>query len=127
VDQENLQDLIRANTFNLGVIESKIGGDLSLAEILLKKAIEDARLLSDLQSERNAWWELANLNKLQNNFETALECHLNELRLAQLDDLQETELLCLYDIGINVSAVQLWRFSCTDRASLDSCHTFGDE
>ncbi|KAI9286680.1 hypothetical protein BC943DRAFT_228359 [Umbelopsis sp. AD052] len=99
-DLENLQDLIRANTFNLGVIESKIRGDLSLAETLLKKAIEDARHLSDLQSERNAWWELANLNKLQNSFQTALECHLNELRLAQLDDLQETELLCLHDIAV---------------------------
>ncbi|CAO3666534.1 unnamed protein product [Umbelopsis ramanniana] len=96
----NLQDLIRANTFNLGVIESKIRGDLSMAETLLRKAIEVARLLSDLQSERSAWWELANLKKLQNNFQTALECHLNELRLAQLDELQETELLCLYDIAV---------------------------
>ncbi|KAH8548353.1 hypothetical protein BGW37DRAFT_430971 [Umbelopsis sp. PMI_123] len=103
VDQEKLQDITRANTFNLGVIEGKIGGDLFRAENLLKKAIDDARRLSDLHSERNGWWELGNLYRQQNNFKIALDCQLNELKLAQLDDLQETELLCLYDIGINLA------------------------
>ena len=98
-----------------------------MAETLLRKAIEEARLLSDLQSERSAWWELANLKKLQNDFQTALECHLNELRLAQLDELQETELLCLYDIGIECVCGSVRPISCTDRESLDSCHTPGDE
>jgi tetratricopeptide (TPR) repeat protein len=82
------------------VIESKVGGDMTLAVNLLKKSIEHARGLADLQNERNAWWELGNIYKIQRDFKNALDCQSNELKLAQLDDLQETELLCLYDIGM---------------------------
>lgn len=80
-------------------MECKIGGDLELADKLLREAIEQARLLMDLDSERNAWWELGNMYKMQDNFERALECQFHELKLAQLDNSQATELLCLYDIG----------------------------
>jgi hypothetical protein len=92
-DTEELKDLSRANIFNLGVVECKIRGDLELADKLLREAIKQAQSLMDMDSERNAWWELGNMYK------SALECQFHELKLAQLDDSQETELLCLYDIG----------------------------
>ena len=72
---------------------------MHLAINLLRQAIEQARKLIDLHSERNAWWELGNIYKMQLDFKNALDCQYNELKLAQLDDVQETELLCLYDIG----------------------------
>ncbi|KAG2181286.1 hypothetical protein INT43_008869 [Umbelopsis isabellina] len=99
-DTEELKDLVRANIFNLGVVECKIYGDLELADKLLREAIEQARLLMDLDSERNAWWELGNMYKMQDKFEKALECQFHELKLAQLDNSQATELLCLYDIAV---------------------------
>ncbi|KAM3584310.1 NACHT, LRR and PYD domains-containing protein 4 [Umbelopsis sp. WA50703] len=99
-DTEELKDLSRANIFNLGVVECKIRGDLELADKLLREAIKQAQSLMDMDSERNAWWELGNMYKMREKFESALECQFHELKLAQLDDSQETELLCLYDIAI---------------------------
>ncbi|CAO3610432.1 unnamed protein product [Cunninghamella blakesleeana] len=83
-DELILKNMLRSSNFNLGVIKSKLSyevQDMSEARKYLTESIQGARLIRNVNDERESWWELGNLYSARGKWELALDSRWNELQL----------------------------------------------